>query len=370
MAKEEFRGDVAHGLEIEIAGEVREDEVQAEAEELAEVQAEVLAEDLWGLSPVERGRSRWLAWRSTTAERLRSRWREARGLLTWRVAAWVAGAALLGFGIGALTEPSAKQLTVRSLSTDFDLHFDNQPITAPGQAQMAGLVGAAWSISPVTTLTVHVVNDGSTALRLHNGTLSGARISRGTLVPDGSGVLAPGQHGTLTARVAVSCANAPTDAVEGPTARPLTADIPVSTATGPATVVQLISGSTQDDLYIASQLCAGLPTPLTMSIQEIPGVAAQGGPSIQITVHNITDQRMRYSPELMFQPVDIDDMQTIAAGATVVINIPLAQICPTSSQVYISPTAGLYMSTMDGSYQTSHAVDINTDPRLSAACYG
>jgi len=363
MAKEEFRDEIPYGLEIEIAGEVREGGVEPEAD------AEALAGDLWGLSTVERGLSQWLAWRAAVGERVRSRGREVRRSLTWRVAAWVAGAALLGFGIGVAGEPAAKQTAARYQRTDFDLHFDNQPITAPGLARMSALAGAAWSVSPVTTLVVHVVNDGSMTLSLHSGTLSGKRISNGTLVPVGTGVLAPGQRGTLNAQVTLSCTNTPADAVESPAAiRPLTADIPVSTDGGPTSIVQLVSGSPQDDLYIAAQLCAGLPAPLAFSFQKVPGTAPQGGAAIQLTVHNITDQTMRYAPELSFQPVDTAEMKTIAPRATVAINIPLAQICPTPSEAYISPSAGLYMSTVNGSYQASLEVAIESNRLLAQAC--
>jgi hypothetical protein len=377
MAKEESRGEISYGLEIEFDGEIHEEEVESDTE--------VLAGDQWGPSKVERGRIRWLAWKATADERLRLWWHRTRKQLTWRIAAWAAAAALLGFGIGVVAEPSAKHTAQLYLSTDFNLHFDNQAITAPGQAQMMALTGAAWSVTPATTLILHVVNDGSMTLQLHNGTLSGTRLSNGTLTPDGSGVLAPGQHGTLTAHVTVSCVNAPSDLAENTPTRPLTANIPVSTQHGPTSIVQLVSGSTQDDLYIASQLCTDLPVPLTISFLEIPGITGSGitvpgitglgitpltGSAIQITVHNITAQPILFAPELSFQPVNTAKMQKIAGRATIVLDIPLSQICPTPSLAYVSPSAGLYMSTVNGSYQTSHQVAINTDPQLSAACYG
>jgi hypothetical protein len=184
-------------------------------------------------------------------------------------------------------------------------------------------------------------------------------------------VLAPGQHGTLTAKVTVACANTPADSAEyAADPRPLTADIPVSAQSRPSSVVQLVSGSPQDDLYIASQLCAGLPAPLALTFQPVFSGPAQTGPIVQITVHNITDQAMRYSPELSTQDVNTTDLQTIAAHATAVLEIPLAPLCSTPGQLLISPSVGLYMSTVSGSYQTSHEVTIDSDRGLAEACYG
>jgi hypothetical protein len=287
----------------------------------------------------------------------------------------VAVAALLGFGIGAVAEPSAKQTAHNYLSTDFDLHFDNQPITAPGQIQMAKLAGAAWSVSPATTLIVHVINDGSTTLRLHTGTLSGTRISHGTLIPDGTGVLAPGQRGTLTAQITVSCTNSLANAAKNSAAtHPLTAVIPLSADGGKSSTVQLVSGTPQDDLYIASQLCAGLPTPLVFSFQDVPGTEVEGGEKIQITVHNITGQPMQYAPEFGFLPVGAIAEQTIAAGATVLVDIPLSQICTAPGhppgQPPVSLSVGLSMSTVNGEYQTTHQAGIDKDPLVAAVCNG
>ena len=367
MAKEEFQGEISYGLEIEVTGEVHEVDVPSDSE--------ALTDSLWGSSKVERGHDQWLAWRETAVEQSRSRLRKARTLLTWRSAAWVAAAALLGFGIGAVAEPAAKQTAQHYLGTDFDLHFDNQPITAPGQIQMARLDGAAWSITPVTALVVHVVNDGTTTLTLHRGTLSGTRFSTGTLVPDGTGVLAPGQRGTLTAQVTVSCNNSiAATPKSSATTRPLTANIPFSADGGKSSSVQLVSGSPQDDLYIASQLCAGLPTPLAISFKDVPGTAIEGGEVIQVTVHNITGQPMRYTPEFGFLPVGAIPEQTIAAGATIEVDIPLSQICTAPGnppgQPPVSLSVGLYMSTMDGAYQTTHQAGIDTDPRVAAVCNG
>lgn len=367
MAKEESRGEISYGLEVEVTGEVQEGDVQSDRE--------ALPDSLWGSATVERGHDQWLAWRETAVERSQDRLRKARTLLTWRSAVWVAAAALLGFGIGAVTEPSAKQTAQHYLSTDFNLHFDNQPITAPGQAQMAKLAGAAWSVSPGTTLVVHVVNDGSATVRLHNGTLSGTRIATGTLVPDGTGVLAPGRRGTLTARVTLSCTNSPADTPKSSaTTQPLIANIPFSTDSGRSSAVQLVSGSPQDDLYIASQLCAGLPTPLAVSFKDVPGTAVEGGEVIQVTVHNITGQPMRYTPEFGFLPVGAIPEQTIAAGTTIEVDIPLSQICTAPGnppgQPPVSLSVGLYMSTLDGAYQTTHQAGIDTDPRVAAVCNG
>ena len=235
---------------------------------------------------------------------------------------------------------------------------------------MAKLSGAAWSVSPVTTLVVHVVNDGSMTLHLHTGTLSGQRIARGALVPDGTGVLAPGQAGTLTAKVTLSCGSTPADAVQTSAVQPLTADIPVSTQNGPTSDVRLISGSKQDDLYVASQLCSGLPPPLMFSVQDIAGTTAQGGGVIRITVHNVSGQPIRYAPEFGFQSVqDTSKIQVIAAGATVVIDVPLSQICSTPGQLLGVSSVELYISTLDGSYQTGYEKGKDMNPHVSV-CHG
>jgi hypothetical protein len=346
---EEFHGEAFRGLEIELDGEADEYAGQSQSEAPADGLADDYSGDPWLLPR---------AW-----------WRRAARVLTWRAAAWVAGAALLGFGVGAVGEPAAKQVTADYLSTDFGLHLGNQPITAPGQAQMAKLTGAAWSDSPTTTLVVHVVNDGSKTLHLHTGTLSGQHLSHGALVPDGTGVLAPGQSGTLTAQVAVTCGTSSGTAVEGSAAQPLTADIPVNAGSGPSSTVQLVAGNGPDDLYIATQLCAGLPPPLAVSFKNIIGPNAQGGGAIQITVHNITEQSIRFVPEFGFQTVNTAKMQALAAGATTVVDLPLTQVCSAAGQSAYAPSVGVYMLTVDGSYQTGYEESIGTNPQVSV-CHG
>lgn len=339
MAKDEFQRGQFHGLEIEIDGEV--------GAEGGPTGSEALADGEWSGSGA--------GWRRP-------------GWATWRVAAWAAGIALLGFGVGALGEPAAKQGAAGLGTAPIHLGFGNQPVTAPGQAQMARLTGAAWSVTPTTPLVVHVVNDGSTTLHLRTGTLSGQHISHGTLVPDGTGVLAPGQAGTLTAQVTLECNSKPADSVVGTAVQPLTASIPVVSGSDPVRTVQLVSGTKQDDLYIASQLCGGLPPPLTVAFQNAPAAAAAGGQEIEVTVHNMTGQQMRYLPEFGFQSVDIAEMQVIGPGATVVAVVPLAQICDAIGQEASSPTIGLYMATMDGSYQTSTVQSLSKNPQ-DPACH-
>lgn len=348
---EEFHGEAFRGLEIELDGEADDYAGRSQSEALADGLAgdHDYADDPWLLP--------------------RTWWRRAGKVLTWRAAAWAAGVALLGFGVGALGEPTAKQVTANYLSTDFGLHLGNQPITAPGQAQMAKLTGAAWSESPVTTLVVHVVNDGSKTLHLRTGTLSGQHLSHGTLVPDGTGVLAPGQSGTLTARITVACGTTSGTAVEGSAAQPLTADIPVSAGGGPTSTVRLVSGNGPDDLYIAAQLCAGLPPPLAVTFKNIIGPNAQGGGAIRITVHNITEQTIRFVPQFGFQSVNTATAQALAAGATTVVDLPLAQVCSAAGQSAYAPSVGVYMLTIDGSYQTGYEEDIDTNPQASV-CHG
>ena len=335
MAKEQSRGDDFRGLEIQVDGEIG-------GEGDPESWSDASADDSWPPT--------------------RKRWAERRKPVPWRTVAWVAVVALLGFGIGALAEPSAKQAVAGGGPTGIDLNFDNQSITAPGMAQMAKLTGAAWSVSPVTTLVVHVVNDGQATVHLHTGTLAGQHISHGALIPEGTGSLAPGQGAALTAKVTLECNSKPSDAVSGAAVQPLTAIIPVSVGDGPSADVQLVAGSKQDDLYTASQLCAGLPQPLKVSFQNVQGAAAQGGEAIRVTVHNITGQPIRYVPEFGFQNVDVAEMQEIAAGATIVVDVPLAQICTAVGQSPTSPTVGMYMATADGSYQIGYEESVGSIP--------
>jgi hypothetical protein len=379
MAKEESRGEFSDGLEIEIDGEVLEGGSRADGE--------LPGDDAWELEAVERGQGLWPSWRTALDEHLQTWWDVIRRRLTWQIVAWVAAAAVLGFGVGALGEPTAKQVAQQYLSTDFGLNFDNDPITAPGQAQMASLAGAAWSISPVTTLVVHVVNDGDRTLRLRTGTLAGQRIASGSLAPDGTGVLAPGQHGTLTAHVAVSCANGPAPtpdprpgaaAVPRPAAgagageQPLTAQIPVSADTGPSAVVRLVSGTVHDDLYVASQLCAGLPTPLTVSFNGVTtsgGAGSKSAAALQVTLHNITGQTISYALQPGYQSLAPNAM-TITPGSTIVADVSLAQECSSPGGALNAPNVLVNMSTLNGAYQTSYAVGVSSAAQDSAACDG
>lgn len=379
MARQEPRGEFSDGLEIEIDGEVFEGGGRAEGESLGD--------GGWELEAVERGQGLWLSRRTALDERLRTWWGAIRRRLTWRVVAWVAAAAAFGFGVGISGEPAAKQAARQYLSTDFGLNFDDDPVTAPGQAQMASLAGAAWTISPVTTLVVHVVNDGDETLRLGTGTLAGQRIAAGRLVPDGTGVLGPGQRGTLTAHVAVSCANGPAvtpdprpgaaaarrpPAGSGGGGQPLTARIPVSADTGPSAVVQLVSGTGHDALYVASQLCAGLPSPLTVTYTGVTagaGAGSKSGAAVQVTLHNITGQTINYALQPGYQSL-IPSAMTITPGSTIVADVSLAQECASPGGPLNAPNVLVNMSTLNGAYQTSYAVGVASTAQDSAACNG
>ncbi|HEV2634824.1 MAG TPA: hypothetical protein VGX23_06725 [Actinocrinis sp.] len=360
MARDRSGDEPSPGFDIELDGEVD--------DECASAATETLADDPW--SADRPSRPAFLdAWQLKAEQALAAWWSRTRSLLTWRTAAWVAGAALLGIGLGAAGEPTAETLVAARLSTDYALHLGSQPITAPGQAQLAKLAGAAWSVSPVTPLIVHVVNDGSTTLHLHAGALSGQHISRGALIPDGSGVLAPGQAGTLTAQVALDCSSRPTDIGENTasTSVPLVASIPVNSDSGPTADVQLTAGTRQDALYIALQLCTGLPAPLTVSVQDLPGTAPLFNKSIRIVLHNITSQAMLYSTQFgPRNPGTVAKTQTIAAGATITVDEPLTQICFAPTQSPTAPSVEVSTSTLDGSYQTTLEQAIEAAPEASA----
>jgi hypothetical protein len=243
------------------------------------------------------------------------------------------------------------------------LHFDNRALSFPGQAEMHALTGSAWTPNPTTEIDVHVVNDGTTTLRLFGGSLSGSGFTGGTLTPDSS-TLAPGQAGSLHGKVTLRCFS---DAAEHPT-EGLAATVMTMTDGDIPRAVRLTTGGARIDGQIVTHLCHGIRSAADVSTQV---VTSNGATVVQATLHNITGQPIAVSLASISQSItgkDPSHFETIPAGASITLTLTTDESCDTTMSSDGIGSYDVFVKTLTGGYRMQTQEWLPQDPRLSTVC--